>query len=202
MIWSLMACTAVKDADSCRQSSAEFRAAQQDLFLNPDESPLPESQRLTFQFINYYAFDASYCIKAQVHLTPDAEPFEMPTSTERKPEYVKYAELHFDLGGHPQVLSAYKSVQIAGVSGNEDYLFVPFNDLTNGDSTYGGGRYMDLTATDEETMSLDFNASYHPYCAYDYKYSCPIPPEENMLDIAIEAGVRLGINGEAGEAEH
>lgn len=79
----------------------------------------------------------------------------------------------------------------------ESPLFLPFNDLTNGVTTYGGGRYMDVEAPAEDgSVTLDLNLTYHPYCAYNYKYSCPIPPQENMLDVAIEAGVMMGINGE------
>ena len=57
--------------------------------------------------------------------------------------------------------------------------------------TYGGGRYIDLTIPQGDIMVLDFNQSYHPYCAYTDGYNCPIPPAENRLDVAIEAGIIL-----------
>ena len=71
-----------------------------------------------------------------------------------------------------------------------DYLFIPFKDLTNEDATYGGGRYIDAKTTDITSgeMILDFNKSYNPYCAFSDAYSCPIPPDENHLNIKIEAG--------------
>ena len=72
----------------------------------------------------------------------------------------------------------------------KDYLFLPFTDLTNGDTTYGGGRYIDMRIPEKNTIILDFNQSYNPYCAYGGNYSCPIPPAENNLDIAITAGVK------------
>ncbi len=72
----------------------------------------------------------------------------------------------------------------------ENYLFLPFTDLTNGNGTYGGGRYIDLEIPKGDTMVIDFNKSYNPYCAYNGKYSCPIPPKENDLNIAIKAGVK------------
>ena len=71
----------------------------------------------------------------------------------------------------------------------EDYLFIPFNDLTNGNETYDAGRYMDLETTDENTIVIDFNKAYNPYCAYNDEFSCPIPPRENDLDVEIIAGV-------------
>jgi hypothetical protein len=41
-----------------------------------------------------------------------------------------------------------------------------------------------------DTVAIDFNTAYNPYCAYNYKYSCPIVPLENVLDIEINAGVK------------
>jgi uncharacterized protein (DUF1684 family) len=73
-----------------------------------------------------------------------------------------------------------------------DYLFIPFTDLTNGHGSYGGGRYLDLTIppAGTTTMVLDFNRAYNPSCAYNVAYSCPVPPPENRLAIAIPAGVK------------
>lgn len=56
--------------------------------------------------------------------------------------------------------------------------------------TYGGGRYIDLNIPAGKTIIIDFNKAYSPSCAYNYNYSCPIPPKENDLDIAITAGVK------------
>jgi uncharacterized protein (DUF1684 family) len=72
----------------------------------------------------------------------------------------------------------------------KNYLFVPFKDMTNGKETYGGGRYLDLETTDiqNDSVILDFNKAYNPYCAYSNGYSCPIPPKENHLAVSIEAG--------------
>lgn len=75
-------------------------------------------------------------------------------------------------------------------SGFNDYLFLPFRDETNSKETYGGGKYMDLRIPKNDVIILDFNQSYHPFCAYNaYDYNCPIVPEENKLPIRIEAGV-------------
>jgi len=70
-------------------------------------------------------------------------------------------------------------------------LFLPFTDLTNGTVSYGGGRYIDLKIPEEEdAIVIDFNTAYNPYCAYSPRYSCPIPPEENHLEIEIPVGVK------------
>lgn len=94
--------------------------------------------------------------------------------------------------------SGWKAFAIAGVSQDllqraeyHNYLFLPFTDVSNAEETYEGGRYMDLTTGDiqNNTVLLDFNKAYNPYCAYvSGKYNCPIPPKENALPVAIKAG--------------
>ena len=122
--------------------------------------------------------------------TPDEKPFLMPTTTERLPEYVKYGEAHFKINGKQLKLNLYKSTKPYSEPGYEDYLFLPFTDLTSGDGSYGGGRFLDARIPEGNTILLDFNKAYNPYCAYNSMYSCPIPPKENDLDIRIEAGVK------------
>ena len=74
----------------------------------------------------------------------------------------------------------------------KDYLFLPITDLTSGDGSYGGGRYLDVKKSEvaQGKVVLDFNKLYNPYCAYNEKYSCPIPPAQNDLPIRIEVGVK------------
>jgi uncharacterized protein (DUF1684 family) len=74
----------------------------------------------------------------------------------------------------------------------KDYLFLPFKDDTNGVETYGGGRYMDvrISTVKDGKIILNFNKAYNPYCAYNEGFNCPIPPQENHLNIAIRAGER------------
>jgi uncharacterized protein (DUF1684 family) len=69
-------------------------------------------------------------------------------------------------------------------------LFLPFSDLTCGKESYIGGRYIDLKIPTSDTILIDFNTAYNPYCAYNHKYSCPIVPLENDLPVAINAGVK------------
>jgi len=73
------------------------------------------------------------------------------------------------------------------------YLFLPFNDYTNYETTYGGGRYIDIQVGDiaDNKVLLDFNKSYNPYCAYADGFSCPIPPSENYVHTHVLAGERV-----------
>ena len=190
-----VACSQAQESTSCEQVHMEYVEEQNKVFADPEESPLPEKAQKGFKYVNYFPFDPDYCVEAHLELTPGEEPFEMPTSTDRLPVYVKYGELHFKIKGENLKLAVYQSLSLMETEGYEDYLFVPFNDLTNGDTSYGGGRFLDFRIPEGETMQLDLNNTYHPLCAYDHRYSCPIPPDENMLDVAIEAGVKLGVNG-------
>lgn len=114
----------------------------------------------------------------------------MKTSTSRLPMYEKYGELHFTIDGKICKLNVYRSLDLKKTDEYKDYLFLPFSDTTNGNETYLGGRYIDLKITDGNTMVIDFNKAYNPYCAYNSKYSCPAVPQENVLDVAIRAGVK------------
>ncbi|NNC85503.1 MAG: DUF1684 domain-containing protein, partial [Bacteroidia bacterium] len=121
----------------------------------------------------------------------DGRVFEMKTSTARLPVYKTYAKLTFQLDGKDYQLFAYQNQKERDENDEyKDYLFIPFTDLTNGETSYGGGRYLDMKIPKTNEVELDFNTSYNPYCCYNDKYSCPIPPMENHLLIEINAGVK------------
>lgn len=159
-------------------------------FLNPETSILEPEDYKNFTGLEFYPIDGKYIIVADFFRTPNEKPFLMPTSTERLPEYVKYGEAHFYIDGKPFMLNLYKSTKPSKDPDYKDYLFLPFTDLTSGDGSYGGGRYLDLYIPEGDKITLDFNAAYNPYCAYSPRYSCPIPPKENDLLIRVEAGVK------------
>ena len=77
---------------------------------------------------------------------------------------------------------------------NKNEIFLLFNDETNGNETYSGGRYIDLNFKNAKRVEIDFNKAYNPYCEYDIKYNCPIPPEENKLPLKILAGEKKYFN--------
>jgi uncharacterized protein (DUF1684 family) len=72
---------------------------------------------------------------------------------------------------------------------NDEEFFLIFADETSGDQTYGGGRYMYVkhAGSDGKTI-LDFNKAYNPPCVYTPHATCPLPPRQNILDLAITAG--------------
>lgn len=179
------------NAQSTEKALVDIESFQNELnihFKNKDTSILLSEDFDNFTGLEFYPINLDYRVIAKFVTTPNEVPFLMPTTTDRLPEYVKYAELHFSLKDKPMVLNVYQNSHPK--EGYEEYLFLPFTDLTSGNGSYGGGRYIDLFIPDGDKIILDFNKSYNPYCAYNAAYSCPIPPEENDLKIRIEAGVR------------
>lgn len=157
-------------------------------FLNKETSILLPEDFGNFEGLEFYPINLKFRVTASFVRTPGEKPFLMPTTTDRLPEYVKYAELHFEIDNQIFVLEVFQNTNPK--EGYENYLFLPFTDLTSGNGSYGGGRYMDIFEPDGDEIILDFNQSYNPYCVYNSKYSCPIPPEQNDIKIRIEAGIK------------
>lgn len=168
----------------------KFQRELNEEFKNPELSPLPDKFRKDFETLDFFKPDTSYVVKAKLMRTPEALPFLMPTTTNRKSEEVVYGVAHFMLNGMARELEIYQNKKLMLDEGYEDYLFLPFTDLTNAEETYGGGRYIDLRIPNEEVITIDFNKAYNPYCAYNKKYSCPLVPSVNHLNTRILAGVK------------
>ena len=172
------------------QGETEFQRELNAAYKDVTTSPLKEKDRKQFKGLDFFSFDSTYVVRAQFKRTPNEDPFKMKTTTERLPIYVKYGELLFHLKGEDFKLNIYQNQGLIEQEGYEDYLFLPFLDETNGLESYGGGRYIDARIPEGDTMIIDFNQAYNPYCAYNDKYSCPIVPRENYLRTRIEAGVK------------
>lgn len=186
----------VQSTISFSQSKFDFATAQgyqnqlNIEYADVKTSPLTAEDLAVFKSLEFYPIDEKFYIVAHFVRTEKEKPFEMKTSTDRKPLYVKYGEAHFQLEGKDFKLNIYKNIELSKKEAYKDHLFLPFSDLTSGKESYIGGKYMDLKIPKGDTIPLDFNTSYNPYCAYNHKYSCPIVPLENDLNIEIKAGVK------------
>ena len=168
----------------------EFQREMNADYKDATKSPLKDSDRKHFRGLDFFKFDSTFVVKANFKRTPNEKTFKMKTTTNRRPDYVKYGELTFDLKGKSMSLNIYQNLGLIEKEGYEDYLFLPFLDETNGLESYGGGRYIDARIPESNTIIIDFNKAYNPYCAYNDKYSCPIVPRKNYLKTRIEAGVK------------
>src|SRR5690554_768459 len=174
-----------------KKTVRKFQKEMNEYYANPEKSPLIKEELEVFRSLDFFKPNKKYFVKAFFIRTPDEKPFEMPTSTDRKPLYIKYGEVHFMIDGEKLVLDVFQNVKMSKMPLYKNSLFLPFTDLTSGITTYGGGRYLDLNIPENDVMYIDFNQAYNPYCAYNYKYSCPIPPSQNDLNVEINAGVKL-----------
>lgn len=168
----------------------EFQRKLNSEYKDASKSPLKAKDLKNFNGLDFFKFDSTYVVKATFIRTEGEKPFKMKTTTERLAAYLKYGEITFDLKGQTYKLNVYQGQDVMKEEGYEDYLFLPFLDDTNGEDSYGGGRYIDLRIPERDTMLIDFNTAYNPYCAYNEKYSCPIVPRENYVSTKVKAGVK------------
>jgi len=159
-------------------------------FETKGESPLTENDRKHFKGLEFFNIDLDYRVTAKFTRTPNEEFFAAGTSSGKTKFLLKYGVLNFSVKGKKIELAVYQSQRLLENPIYKDYLFLPFNDLSNGDVTYGGGRFIDLTIPTGNTIIVDFNKAYNPYCAYSDGWNCTIPPVENGVDIEIIAGVK------------
>jgi uncharacterized protein (DUF1684 family) len=168
----------------------EFQRELNASYKDASTSPLKKKDLKTFKALDFFPVNDAFKVKASFKLTPDSEPFKMKTSTARTPIYKRYGIATFKLNGKEFSLEIYQSQDPNRDPEYKDDLFLPFTDETNGFASYGGGRYIDLKIPAGNTIEIDFNNSYNPYCAYSDRYSCPVPPRVNFLKTEINAGVK------------
>lgn len=170
------------------QYESAFQKRMNSLFKDASKSPLKAKDLKVFSSLSFFPIDSIFVVKAKLMPTPNSAYFDMKTNTERVSKERIFGVLSFRLLDKNVKLNVYQSIDSADVKSN--YLFLPFLDNTNGLSTYGGGRYMDLIVPRSDSIWLDFNTAYNPYCAYNERYSCPIVPRENYIPLAVQAGVK------------
>jgi len=139
---------------------------------------------------SFYKPELKYRVVADFRPINDTTAIVMKTTGKADKKFYRYGTLYFTVLTKKLQLTVYQSEQLKNDPEYDDYLFVPFTDLTSGEGSYAGGRYLDFRMTDIKMgkLRLDFNKAYNPYCAYAKGYNCPIPPRENHLDIEIKAG--------------
>ncbi|MFK7601077.1 DUF1684 domain-containing protein [Deinococcus sp. SM5_A1] len=146
----------------------------------------------TFHGLRYYPPDQAWAFNGPLTLTPPgpAAEFTLETNTGQPRTMALYGTVTLSLPGGEQRLSVFVPL------GDEQpqRVFIPFRDATSGQDTYGAGRYLDAplvrSEEGEALVSVDFNLAYHPYCAYGDGWTCPLPPPENVLPVAVQAGER------------
>ncbi|MBB6644992.1 DUF1684 domain-containing protein [Halobellus ruber] len=172
------------------------REEKDDFLAEHPQSPIPPEHREAFSGLEYFDPDPDYRVAASVAVHDDPEPVPMETTAGNEVRYVRIVTFAFELGGEDLELHGYKQRP----DDDEEAVFVPFRDKTTGQESYRGGRYLELHPEDDladgDVVTLDFNLAYSPFCAFSETFSCPLPPEENWLDVAVRAGERDWSPGE------
>ncbi|MEJ0057167.1 MAG: DUF1684 domain-containing protein [Bacteroidota bacterium] len=158
---------------------------EKDSFMkNSEESPIEDKN--AFTALNYFEPDPKYRVTANLEKIDNKKVILLPTSTNEESNYLEYAWAEFEIDG---VKNRLLLLEVMAMGPTRGTLFLAFADETSAKETYGAGRYLELKKMPGAgTMVLDFNKAYNPYCAYTDKFSCPFPPKENVLKVAIRAG--------------
>ena len=180
-------------AQSYFQEIQEFQSELNAEYANPETSPLEAQDMESFEGLPYFEADSIYRVVASLDFNVDKSYMKVPTYAGKIKIYQRYAAATFMLNGQKHTLYLYQNEQLKEIEEYKDYLFLPFKDKTNGEESYGGGRYLDLKIPEGNTIIIDFNKAYNPYCAYSDRYNCPVPPAENKLSVAIKAGVKAPV---------
>lgn len=157
-------------------------------FADPKTSILDSALIPTFDHLPFFEIDSTYRVEASFKKAKKRRTVVMKTSTDRMAEYLVYGSISFELKGEKCKLTVYRNKAHTTHPLYKDYLFLPFTDMSTGDESYGTGRYLDLKISDLENLVLDFNFCYAPYCAYSDRYSCPVPPSNNHINVKVLAG--------------
>jgi uncharacterized protein len=177
-------------AQNYAASIDSFRNHYKQEFLEDPRSPLKQED---FAYLRFYDADKKYKVLAQFIPATGTDTIVLHTKNKKEKKYIVFGKLKFKLRGKIHQLFVYRQVSLLSVEQYKDHVFLPFTDKTTSIETYGGGRYIDLKLADfaSNKVELDFNKCYNPYCAFGDGFSCPIPPQENYLNISIRAGEKL-----------
>lgn len=162
---------------------AGYRHRRDHFFAQHPHSPLSETQRAEFAGLDYFPESAELALNLPLDESGHdvGEVVEIPTSDGKAKLFSRAGRVRFEVDGVPVELTVFKDSERGS-------LFIPFRDASVGGETYEVGRYLEPQARPDGTLDVDFNYAYNPFCAYGGGWSCPIPPQENWLAVAIAAG--------------
>ncbi len=149
-----------------------------------DESPLTPKQKRELDSLDYFPIDRNYRVRARMVPVRNQVVLEIPMTDGSIERYIKHSLAEFEMGGETRRLLLLQATDEL----DKKKFFLPFADETSGETTYGGGRYLNVRQDGVNSITIDFNLAYNPYCAYNPDFACPIPPKENILDIPISVG--------------
>lgn len=174
-----------QDDPAYTQEIKKERQEREHFLRTSSDSPIKNKE--AFKGLKFFEPDPKYRVVANFTPIKEKKMIVLATSDGKEQRYMEYGYAEFDLDQFHNKLLILEMIDMGPYRGK---LFLAFGDATSGEETYGAGRYLDINKVPggASTITLDFNNAYNPYCAYDYSYSCPLPPRENLLNAAIKAG--------------
>jgi uncharacterized protein (DUF1684 family) len=176
-----------------------WRTEREGLFRSHPQSPVPVRERDAFR-ARHWPYDERWRFTLPVSPTSTSwasggrgAPITLPSSGSDDLAFDRIGSVILPLAGGPSSLDVF---WMRGYAGG---LFLPFLDATCGSETYGAGRYVLDTAKgadlggdpDARTLVVDLNFAFHPSCAFDPRWACPLAPPSNRIGARVEAGERL-----------
>jgi uncharacterized protein (DUF1684 family) len=174
-----------RESSSPQDPILQERLAKDRDFKSGQNSPIPDSERSGFQGLSYYPINPALRFSAKLNRYAGPKQIRLGTNTGEIRSGLRYGYFDFQVEDHACRLNVYK---LEDAPDHGASLFIPFRDATSGKETYGAGRYIDLIENTSGIYDLDFNRAYNPYCAYNSRFSCPLAPGENNLEVPIRAG--------------
>lgn len=171
---------------------ASWRAGRDRLFAEHPDSPLDPATRASFDGLPFPAYNPELRFVTALEPSPEPLRIEVPTAGDGVVPFVRLGRVRLgDLG----------QLDVWWVDSYGGGIFLPLHDGSAGTTSYGGGRYVldtvkgaDLGGT-EGRLVVDLNFAYHPSCAYDPEWTCPLAPAGNRLTTAVDAGEQLPVSG-------
>jgi uncharacterized protein (DUF1684 family) len=160
----------------------KHRNERDDFLRSHYASPLPDEDQEVFGGLSYFPPDSSKVFTGGFSRSVDSR-IQIVSSVGTTSAYHQMGIFSVEIAG-----AIYDLVVLDDGDGNP---FIAFGDMTNGDTTYDGGRYVPLDLAGDGSASVDFDLASNPYCVYDEEFVCPLPPLGNRLSIPIEAGEKM-----------
>ena len=177
------------DTDRWMNEVRQMRADKNQFFIDHPQSPIPPEHRDDFEGLAYFDPDPDYRVSTRVRVYGNPDPIELDVTAGQPIRYLRPFIFEFELRDERIQMAGYQQEQQ-----DDRTIFIPFRDKTTGQQTYDRGRYMEMEPDRDlengDVVTLDFNLAYNPFCAYSETFACPLPPEENWLDVAVPAGER------------
>ncbi|MGR3809211.1 DUF1684 domain-containing protein [Jiulongibacter sp. NS-SX5] len=175
---------AVYSLTRTQMTYAEIKQEERQEYLEDlmdlEQSPIAGLENFTD--FNYYPVDEDYNITAEFEEVIGNSNFTVIMTDGSEERLDMAGTATFELNGKTHKLTVYDEGET---------LLLPFRDETNGNETYGGGRYINLERTNTNRLFIDFNDAHNFYCAYNEAFVCPVPPVENTLETAVQAGEKV-----------